>query len=144
MLKRIAVGTDGTPTADKAVDMAIDLAKHYGARLVVISSYQPVAEDRLRGQQAAAPMETQWAINPTADVDAILEQAASKARSQGLKVTTVASQGDAADVLCKFAEEEQAELLVVGNKGMRRRILGSVPNSVAHKAPCSVLVVKTT
>jgi nucleotide-binding universal stress UspA family protein len=144
MLSRIAVGTDGTPTAEQAVDMAIDLATHYGARLVVISSYQPVAEDRLRREQAAAPVETQWAINPTSDVDAILDRAASKARKQGLKVTTVASQGDPADVLCRFAEEEKAEILVVGNKGMQRRILGSVPNSVAHKAPCSVLVVKTT
>jgi nucleotide-binding universal stress UspA family protein len=59
-------------------------------------------------------------------------------------VTTVASEGDPAEVLCKYAAEHDAEVLVVGNKGMHRRILGSVPNSVAHKAPCSVLVVKTT
>jgi nucleotide-binding universal stress UspA family protein len=37
-----------------------------------------------------------------------------------------------------------ADLLVIGNKGMQRRVLGSVPNSVTHGAPCSVLVVKTT
>jgi nucleotide-binding universal stress UspA family protein len=35
-------------------------------------------------------------------------------------------------------------LLVIGNKGMHRRVLASVPNTVTHKAPCSVLVVKTT
>jgi nucleotide-binding universal stress UspA family protein len=35
-------------------------------------------------------------------------------------------------------------LLVIGNKGMHRRVLGSVPNSVTHQAACSVLVVKTT
>jgi nucleotide-binding universal stress UspA family protein len=143
-MKRIAVGTDGTPTAEKAVDVAIDLAKRYQARLVVISSYQPIPEDHLRGQQAAAPIEVQWAMNPTSDVDALLENTAAKARRHGLKVTTVASQGDPADVICKFAASEEAEVIVVGNKGMQRRILGSVPNSVAHKAPCSVLVVKTT
>lgn len=144
MLSTIAVGTDGTPTAAKALDFAIDLAKRYEAELVVISSYQPVAEDRLRREQARAPIELQWAINPTSDVDAILENAAYRAQGHGLKVTTVASEGDPAEVLCKFAAEHEAEMLVVGNKGMHRRILGSVPNSVAHKAPCSVLVVKTT
>jgi nucleotide-binding universal stress UspA family protein len=144
MLSTIAVGTDGTPTASKALEFAIDLAKHYDARLVVISSYQPVAEDRLRRDQARAPYEVQWAINPTSDVDSILEKAAYKAQGAGLKVTTVASEGDPADVLCKFAAEHEADVLVIGNKGMQRRILGSVPNSVTHKAPCSVLVVKTT
>jgi nucleotide-binding universal stress UspA family protein len=144
MLNTVAVGTDGSDTAAKAVDFAIDLAEKYDARLVVISSYQPVDEMRLKHEQAAAPGEVQWSINPTEDVDATLAAAEEKAHERGLKTTTVASQGDPADVLCKHAEEQNADLLVVGNKGMQRRILGSVPNSVAHKAPCSVVVVKTT
>ena len=56
----------------------------------------------------------------------------------------MAGAGDPADILCQHAAEQSADLLVIGNKGMQRRILGSVPNSVAHKAPCSVVVVKTT
>jgi nucleotide-binding universal stress UspA family protein len=47
-------------------------------------------------------------------------------------------------VLVRLAEECAADILVVGNKGMHRRVLGSVPNTVTHKAACSVLVVKTT
>jgi nucleotide-binding universal stress UspA family protein len=47
-------------------------------------------------------------------------------------------------VLVRLAEECGADVLVIGNKGMKRRVLGSVPNTVTHKAPCSVLVVKTT
>ncbi len=144
MLNTVAVGTDGSDTAAKAVDFAIDLADKYGARLVVISSYQPVDELRLKHEQAAAPQEVQWSINPTEDVDDALSQVEEKAHERGLKTTTVASPGDPADVLCKHAEEQNADVLVVGNKGMHRRILGSVPNSVAHKAPCSVVVVKTT
>jgi nucleotide-binding universal stress UspA family protein len=46
--------------------------------------------------------------------------------------------------LVELASECGADLLVIGNKGMQRRVLGSVPNTVAHSAPCSVLVVKTT
>jgi nucleotide-binding universal stress UspA family protein len=144
MLETIAVGTDGSDTASKAVDFAMDLAEKYGARLVVASSYEPVSEDRLRKEQSDAPQDIQWSINPTEDVDAALRAAEQKAQERGLKTTSEARQGDPADVLCDIAEDQKADLLVVGNKGMQRRILGSVPNSVSHKAPCSVVIVKTT
>ena len=65
------------------------------------------------------------------------------AKERGLKYASEARSGDPADVLCEIAEDQGADVLVVGNKGMRRRILGSVPNSVSHKAPCSVVIVKT-
>ena len=50
------------------------------------------------------------------------------------------------DRIVSVAEEQQVELIVVGNKGMKgaKRILGSVPNAVAHSAPCAVLIVSTT
>ena len=52
--------------------------------------------------------------------------------------------GDPADVVLATAEAVGADLIVVGSKGMQRRVyLGSVPNSVAHGAHCAVLVVKT-
>ena len=144
MLSTVAVGTDGTDTAAKAVDFAIDLATRYEARLVAISAYRPVSESRLKSEQKDAPEEIQWSINPTEDVDAILSDVEEKAQDAGLKTTTVAGDGDPADVLVKYAEDQDADVLVIGNKGMQRRILGSVPNSVAHKAPCTVIVVKTT
>jgi nucleotide-binding universal stress UspA family protein len=144
MLSTVAVGTDGTDTASKAVAFAIDLAKRYDARLVAISAYRPVSEARLKGEQKDAPEEIQWSINPTEDVDAILSDVEEQAQEAGLKTTTVAGHGDPADVLVQYAEDQDADVLVIGNKGMQRRILGSVPNSVAHKAPCTVIVVKTT
>ena len=53
--------------------------------------------------------------------------------------------GDAADGLCSVAEAIGADLIVVGNKRMHgvARLLGSVPNRVAHKATCSVLIART-
>jgi nucleotide-binding universal stress UspA family protein len=47
--------------------------------------------------------------------------------------------------VCDIAESVHADLIVVGNRGMTgaRRLLGSVPNSIAHRAPCSVLIVHT-
>jgi nucleotide-binding universal stress UspA family protein len=144
MLSTVAVGTDGSDTAAKAVEFAIDLAEKYGARLVAISSYRPVSESRLRQEQREAPEEVQWSINPTEDVETTLSEVEEKAHERGLETTTVASEGDPADILCRYAEEQNADVLVIGNKGMHRRLLGSVPNSVAHRAPCSVVVVKTT
>ena len=47
-------------------------------------------------------------------------------------------------MLVELAESNDADILVIGNKGMQRKVLGSVPNSVSHNAPCSVLIVKTT
>ena len=143
MVERIAVGTDGSDTAQKAVDFALDMAERYGAKLVVASAYTPVSEDRLRKEQSEAPQEIQWSINPSEDVDSTLRQVEDQAKERGLDYASEARNGDPAEVLCEIAEAHDADVIVVGNKGMQRRILGSVPNTVSHKAPCSVMIVKT-
>jgi nucleotide-binding universal stress UspA family protein len=144
MIQTVAVGTDGSETANKAVDFAFDVAEKFGAKVVICSSYKPVSEDRVRQAQKDAPEDIQWSINPTQEVDSNLTAAADRAKSRGLQTVTEAREGDPADVLCDIAEAHGADLLVVGNRGMQRRMLGSVPNSVSHKAPCSVVIVKTT
>ena len=144
MIQTIAVGTDGSDTAQRAVDFALDMAERYGAKLVVASAYRPVSESRLSKEQAAAPQEIQWSINPSEDVDATLRAVEEQAKERGLRYASEARTGDPADVLVGIAEDQGADVIVVGNKGMQRRVLGSVPNSVSHKAPCSVLIVKTT
>jgi nucleotide-binding universal stress UspA family protein len=143
MVETIAVGTDGSDTASKAVDFAMDMAERYGAKLIIASAYTPVSEDRLRKEQTEAPQEIQWSINPNEDVDATLRGAEEEAKERGLKYASEARNGDPADVLVEIAADHDADVIVVGNKGMQRRILGSVPNSVSHKAPCSVMIVKT-
>jgi len=142
-MQTIAVGTDGSETAGKAVEVAIDMAERYGSKLVVVSSYRPVPEDRLANEKAAAPQEIQWSINPMEDVEATLRGVEAKARARGIKTVSEARQGDPADVLCDVAKDHDADVLVVGSKGMQRRFLGSVPNTVSHRAPCSVFIVKT-
>jgi nucleotide-binding universal stress UspA family protein len=144
MIQTVAVGTDGSNTADKAVEFAMSLAEKFGAKLVIASSYRPVGEDRIKKDQSEAPADIQWSLNPTQEVDATLKSVEERARERGLEAASEARQGDPADVLCEIAEQHGADLLVVGNKGMQRRVLGSVPNSVSHKAPCSVVIVKTT
>ena len=148
MYASILVGTDGSDTAKTAVRYAIDLARELGARLQIVSAYEPVADQRLREQRAAMPSDMQWTIPPHEDVLAMLAEAREDARLAGLtQVETFARQGDAADAILDVAEEQRTDLIVVGNRGMtgaKRFLLGSVPNKVSHHAPCSVLIVRTT
>jgi nucleotide-binding universal stress UspA family protein len=144
MVQTVAVGTDGSGTADKAVEFAIDLATRYEARIVFISAYNPVSESRLKREGREAPDDLQWMINPAEDVDATLRDCEERAEQRGLRWASEARQGDPAKILVELAESNGADVLVIGNKGMDRRVLGSVPNSVSHHAPCSVLIVKTT
>jgi nucleotide-binding universal stress UspA family protein len=147
MFKSIVVGTDGSDTAGQAVRQAVELARSVGAKLELVSAYEPVPAQRLREERRETPEDLQWAINPREDVDATLEQAAKTAHAAGVEVDVYPRQGDPADAILDVAEEREADLIVVGNKGMtgtKRFLLGSVPNKVSHHAPCSVLIIRTT
>ncbi len=147
MFKSIVVGTDGSDTANQAVRQAVDLARAVGAKLELVSAYEPVPAQRLSEERRQAPEDLQWAINPREDVDATLEAAAAIGREAGVPCDVYPRQGDPADAILDIAEEREADLIVVGNKGMtgaKRFLLGSVPNKVSHHAPCSVLIIRTT
>jgi nucleotide-binding universal stress UspA family protein len=147
MFKKIVVGTDGSDTATQAVRQAVDLARAVGAKLEIVSAYEPVSAERLNQERRQAPEDLQWAIGPREDVDATLEAAAEVARQAGVSLDVYARQGDPADAVIDVAEEQEADLVIVGNKGMtgaKRFLLGSVPNKVSHHAPCSVLIIRTT
>lgn len=140
----IAVGTDGSESAAKALDAAIDLAVIANASLVVISAYSPGRGPDPEKLREELPHEDRWAVNPNGEVDSILLRAVRLARSHGLDVRSVASAGNPADVLCEHAASEQADVLVIGNKGIQRRMLNNVVHRIASHAPCAVLIVKTT
>jgi nucleotide-binding universal stress UspA family protein len=142
MYSKIAVATDGTETAAKAVEVAVDLAAKYGAELLVFTAFehharQPLAEDKDH------PEDHQWVRSTHEDVESVMERAAEQAKASGIEARTVAREGDPAHVIVDLAEEFHADLLVIGNKGMERRVLGSVPNSIAHHTPCSIVIAKT-
>jgi nucleotide-binding universal stress UspA family protein len=145
MFNSIVVGIDGSDTADEAVRQATVLARSVGARIELVSAYEPVSDARLR-ESIAVPRDLHWIINPRADVEAMLEAAAALVREAGVEVEVFARQGDPADAILDVAEERGSDLVVVGNKGMtgaKRFLLGSVPNKISHHAPCSVLIIRT-
>ena len=144
MFKSIVVGTNGTETADKAVTRAVELAKLTGATLHVVSAYEP-APAHVGGSRPPAEA-AEWAISPHFKVDAVLERATDIAKGGGVEIELHGPKGDAASAIVGVAEETNADLIVLGSKGMQgaRRVLGSVPNKVSHRAPCDVLIVQTT
>jgi nucleotide-binding universal stress UspA family protein len=147
MFNSIVVGTDGSKTATQAVREAVDVAKAVGATLELVSAYAPVSEQRLRAEKRKAPSAMQSASNPRRETEALLSDAADIAREADVNVNLHARQGDPSDAILDVAEEHNADLVIVGNKGMtgaKRFMLGSVPNRVSHHAPCSVLIVHTT
>jgi nucleotide-binding universal stress UspA family protein len=147
MFSSIVVGTDGSETAGKAVLQATELARQVGAKVNLVSAYEPVSGQRLREERREVPKDMEWMVNPREDVEATLKDAAEKLEGAGVEVDIFAREGDAADAILDVAEETHADLIVVGNKGMtgtKRFLLGSVPNKVSHHAPCSVLIIRTT
>jgi nucleotide-binding universal stress UspA family protein len=151
MFKSIVVGTDGSASASKAVLAAAELAATQPeAVLHIVTVQKPLSASAMAAGEmaAAAPVaaERDWEDEIKVELESTLERAADTAkRACDTRIETHARFGSPAEVLCDLAGHLQADLIVVGNRGMQggRRFLGSVPNSVSHHAPCSVLIVDT-
>jgi nucleotide-binding universal stress UspA family protein len=147
MFNRIVVGTDGSETADEAVETAVELAKLSNAKLEIVSAYEPVPQSRLKDEGQGIAGDVSHIVNPREDVQFVLDKAAAVAKKAKIEVVTHPREGEPADAILDVAEENDADLVMVGNKGMtgaRRFLLGSVPNKISHHAPCDVWIVKTT
>jgi nucleotide-binding universal stress UspA family protein len=153
LYKNIVVGTDFSETAAQAVDQAAAIAKAFKATLHIVTAFRPamtssVAASSLEAMAYGGAEFLQEAESKIADeVDSTLGSMAKKLSSDGISVKTHGCAGDPSDALVDIAEKNKADLIVVGNRGMggvKRFVLGSVPNKISHHAPCSVLIVHTS
>ena len=146
MFGRIIVGTDGSDTAAEAVRQASELAKLSGARLDVVSAFEPIPQSADQVGGGLCPGDVAVRDQPARGRQPGPRQRRHRGKKEGVEeVQTHAREGDPADAILDVAEEINADLIVVGNKGMtgaRRFLLGSVPNKVSHHAPCSVIIVR--
>ena len=145
----IVVGTDGSETASAAVTKAVEIAAVSDATLHIVHAHRLVSAGQM-GQAAAAGALTfdMDQVNRGIEDESqhICAHAVRHAEAAGVKTETHVYPGDAADALVDIAEQVGADLVVVGNRGMsgvRRFVLGSVPNKVSHHCPCSLLIVDT-
>jgi nucleotide-binding universal stress UspA family protein len=138
MFKTVLVGADDSVTASRAVNTAVELVKVLGGNLHVVTAYHPQSAkvDKLPDE---------FFDRPTDPADLLLARLRDSISKQGVEARYHPAAGDAAESIVKVADQVGADLIVVGNRGMKgvRRVLGSVPNSVAHQANCSVLIVDT-
>jgi nucleotide-binding universal stress UspA family protein len=142
MFKIIVVGTDGSDTAEQAVNRAAELAALTGADLHLVSAYRQAPVRVGDGSVAEA---ADWSVGGDYKADAALQRTIARLRGKGISIDEHAPKGDAADAIVAVAVRENADLIVLGSKGMhgKGRLLGSVPNKVSHQAPCDLLIVHT-
>src|SRR5688572_29595267 len=117
MLSTIAVGTDGSATAAKAVEAAAEIAKRFDAKLVLLSASQNARQAVSLGGQSE---ELQWATNPDARMREMLHRTEQDLADQRIDCTSLIEEGEPAEVLIRLAEQCKADLLVIGNRGMHR------------------------
>jgi nucleotide-binding universal stress UspA family protein len=117
----VVVGTDGSDTATKAVARAVEVAAATGSTLTIVS------------------------VGPRDQALEVARAAAARHAGSGVDITPTSCQGDPARALLEVADQEGAGLLVLGSRGMHgaRHLLGSVPNTVSHRARRHVLIVHT-
>ncbi|MER5843815.1 universal stress protein [Streptomyces prasinus] len=145
--RTVMVGTDGSESSFAAVEGAARLAAVCGAELVIACAYAPMRGPELALAKDQLGPEAYQVVGSVPAEDT-LRTARDRARAQGVtNVRSVAVQDEPAGALVQVARECSADLLVVGNRGLRSiagRILGSVPADVARKAGIDVLIVHTT
>jgi nucleotide-binding universal stress UspA family protein len=147
MFASIVVGTDGSATATAAVRRACALAEAHSADLHLVSAYpSSVAPVVAMGRDPASVIPDDRDADVCAAVERMLEAVRQQLGGSGIKITTHAVGYDPVTAILDVAKAQQADLIVVGNKGMQgpQRKLGSVPDVLAHTAPCDVLIVNTT
>jgi len=126
--RTIVVGTDGSVTADAAQRAAVAVAKRTRGRIVLVCAWDAARINRLLALR-------------------MVQRAESAVRRENVDVEAELARGEPADLILKSAERHGADLIVVGNKGIgeaTRFRLGSVPDRIAHAAPCDILIVDTT
>jgi nucleotide-binding universal stress UspA family protein len=141
-MKHILLATDGSSGADRAADVAAELAKATGAKLSIVT-----IGDNISGEELDQLARAEGSVADAVDAisNAILRQAKERVQSAGVSDVSVRSEwGDPAEVLIETARRSRADAIVIGRRGRGRLaglLLGSVSQKVAGLAPCVVIVV---
>ena len=142
----VVVGTDGSDSSYRAVERAARVAADSSAKLVVVCAYMPATRQEIASAEEALGHDTYQVVG-SAPADDTLRTAGERAAKHGVTtVERVAVEGDPVRALVSTVSDHQADLLVVGNRGLNTlagRLLGSVPADVSRRAPCDVLIVHT-
>lgn len=142
-MQRVLVAIDGSPGADRALEAAAELAKGFGADIIIVNVEQGfLSEDleEMRRSEKASIEEVLYTVSCE-----ILERAKAKAAQTGIaNIRTYAGLGDAVGFILDIVKQEKPDIVVVGKRGRGRLsglLIGSVSQKLVSLAPCKVLVV---
>lgn len=138
---RIVLAFDGSPTAEEALERAIDMANSWSSQLAIVVVYQPP----VLWVVGPAPPDV-WPVDEGRALNRLLRRAVKKAEDEGVKdLKGVFLQGIPADEILRYAEDNKADLIVMGSRGRSpasRLLMGSVSDAVVHHAAIAVHVVR--
>jgi nucleotide-binding universal stress UspA family protein len=140
MFTTVVVGTNWSETAEVAFAKALELAREGGGRLHVVTA-NPQSPPPASGRSAGAS--GSHSLGPDFHADVVLEQTLERLGGNDVDVRQHTVTAEPGEAILAVADQVGADLIVVGNKGMHRRVLGSIPNTVSHRATCDVLIVQT-
>jgi nucleotide-binding universal stress UspA family protein len=139
MFQRILVAIDGSPSSEKALAAAVDLAVHYKADLTALGVAVLPEVVGMVDEVDEMRQSTEGHFKR------IGEAAVEYARSRGVALRSVVVRGHAADAIVRYAESEGMSLVVIGQHGhsrITRFFLGSTSDRVSEHCPCTVMIVK--
>lgn len=135
MFAKIVLGYDGSEHARRALKVAIDLARKYGSEILVVTVVDTAS---VSSDPNAVRIASEAANQISAEASEILSR-------EGVAHRTFVRQGDPSSEITRVAEENSADLIVVGSRGLstlKRIFLGSVSHGVLNRSRVPVLVVK--
>jgi nucleotide-binding universal stress UspA family protein len=138
----IVLATDGSPSAEKATKLAVELARETGSKLCVVAAWHTPLTNYMWAPVTTMP-EVEEAEKKRAHDAATA--ALELAEAAGVDAESFVRNGEPAKMISQTAENCHASLVVVGSHGwgtVRRFVFGSVSSAVLHHAPCPVLVAR--
>ncbi len=144
MFKKILLGSDGSCNALHAAHLTAVIARAAHAEVIALNVYNLGAAIALIAPEAIDCSQVLVEAGEAAQTE-ILARTSDALREDGISYRTRAEIGHPVESVLRVAEEEKADLIVLGSHGMggfQRLFLGSVSEGVAHHAPCPVLIVR--
>lgn len=145
MYRTIMVGVDGSKPAEKAFEVAADMAKRYEAKLLIVTIYSPPAIGLLGAMPPYPPVVPKEVAD---NLKTVHEKYLAKAKEMGVKVVEtkiVPAWNLPGPGFVTEAEKQGCALTVIGSRGMTgitRAVMGSTAEYVAKNAHCAVHIVR--
>jgi universal stress protein A len=143
-IETIACCTDFSENADKAVTAACDLARRYGATLLIVHVLPPVVNPVLTEAEWIPPEEPPRETL-LMQIEERMQKRYGEEASRGLTSQYVVLDGHVSTEILALIEARKLDLVVMGSygfSGMGLVLFGSVTKRVSQKAPCSVMIVR--